>query len=37
MTDDLINLSFGLVHRLLEGFGAYCRTKMPVEGIPTEI
>jgi hypothetical protein len=37
MTDELINLSFDLVHRLLEGFGAYCRTKMPIGEIPTEI
>jgi hypothetical protein len=37
MTDELITLSFDLVHRLLEGFGAYCRTKMPVGEIPTEI
>lgn len=37
MTDELITLSFDLVHRLLEGFGAYCRTKIPIVGIPTEI
>jgi hypothetical protein len=34
MTDHLINRIFDLVHKLLEGFGAYCRAKAPVVGIP---
>ena len=33
MTDQLINYSFGLVDKLLEGFGAYCRARVPVVGI----
>ncbi len=38
MTDQLIIRSFELVHQLLEGLGAYCRTKVPIEEeIPTEI
>jgi len=38
MTDQLINRSFELVHQLLEGLGAYCRTKVRIdEEIRTEI
>jgi len=36
MTDQLIGRCFDLVHELLEGFGAYCRTKRPVGEFPTE-
>jgi hypothetical protein len=37
MTNQLINRSFELVHQLLECLGAYCRNKLPVGEVPTEI
>jgi len=36
MSDQLISRTFNLVHELLEGFGAYCRTKVLIGEIPTE-
>jgi hypothetical protein len=38
MTDQLVDRSFELMHQLLEGLGAYCRTKVRIEEeIPTEV
>jgi hypothetical protein len=36
MTDQFINHCFDMIHKLLDGFGAYCKGRDPVETIPTE-
>lgn len=37
MTDTLIEHLFHLLHKILEGFGAYCRGKVPIPGNPSGI
>ncbi len=34
MTDEFINHCFGMIHKLLDSFGAYCKGRHPVETIP---
>src|SRR5260370_42156301 len=34
MTDEFINHCFDMIHKLLDGFGAYCKGRDPVETIP---
>lgn len=37
MTDEFINECFDLVHKLLNAFGAYCKTSDPISTIEIEI
>jgi hypothetical protein len=36
MTDEFIQHCLGLLHKLLEAFGAYSKTKTPIDGIPIQ-